>query len=286
MAQKKLIIGENCKLIISNNQKLTFRDSSNIPETSEIFAPSYIRKSFEEFVPQIYVDYTSDNPSIEIVNYKELNSYLQQDTFEGKDYKNYLETGIVLIKHSRKNPYYENQNYKHLQLPDGAAILWNVTTYGRPQTPKRIAEEENKLPVGKLVFKLDSDIGKIRFKDFLRNANKEWQEQGDWTNKALIFEKIYPVCSVPINPDYSYLFRSQDTHKHNYYFYGIIFRLRKDGSISSSDKNYVVLSKPSTFTTPISYDVKSLNLNILKTFEGMRYVDLVNANLVEAEKIE
>lgn len=277
MAQKKLIINGNHKLIISNNQKLTFRDSSNIPVPKKIFAPNYVREPFEEFVPQIDVDYTSDNPSINILNYNDLNSYLEQDTFEGYDYKKYLETGIVLIKHSRNNPYYKNTKYKHLGLPKGAAILWNTTTYGTPQPSKgrHGEEEESKIPVGKLEFKFDPSTGKIVFKDFLKTGKKQWQQLGTWTNKALIFEKIYPVCSKPINSEYSYLFRSQDINKHNYYFYGIIFRLRKDGSIIPDNTDYFVLSKPSNFTTPITYDVKSLNLNILETFEGMRYKDLI-----------
>lgn len=278
MANKKLTITGNKKLIIRPNTSFNIYDSTTSPKRKS-FAQDKIASAFHSFIPELNLEYVQNRssessiPVMKISNIDDLKEMLSQYEYGEKDYTNYLETGIILIKHSRlRHHYYKTKRYKKLGLPKGASIYWNNTTYGRT----KYVGSTNPLPVGRLSFHVDLDTGKILFTDYSKSSdiNQKWHEEVKDTEKALIFEKIHPVSARPTNQEYTYLYRGQDNHDHNYYFYGVIFRLKRSSYIKTKDEANLIIGKPSSKTIPISYDIKDLQLYLLEPSEAMRCKEL------------
>ena len=269
MGNKKLIVnGGNKSFSIKDNKSFCLKDSVYTPVVPEAFLPYAFKSAFQSFVPQIQVDYINQNKQLKVANISDIKPYLDGTlyTYKNNPYSTYLEVGIILTKHHIAKTHSKlNSDYELLDLPKGAIILWNRTTYGRTDNP------------GMLTFTIDLDTGYIKFKDYEKtnDPNQKWSQVGSETNNCLIFNKIYPVPTKEVNP--TTLYRGQDMY-HNYYFYGLVFRLKEFSAVKSLDSYRFCLTQKSPLSIAVSYDTNTGNINTLPV-NGYTYIDMLYSPL-------
>lgn len=281
MGNKRLSINRpNQRLYLREGQSLTLRDSISIPVIKNYFGNDNLRNTFENFSPELELTYENSKLYLKVSNISEISSLLTDNYYkeytdsegQGIPYSHYLETGIILVRHSRprKHPRLKKYYYNNLNLPrKGTSILWGTTNYGR-------SDEDHTDSVGKLTFRVDLNTGYINFQDYTRvpGEKRKWVTDGPETNVFLICNKIFPVSSKPTQSGYESLYRGQDSHDHKYYFYGLVFRLKKNISNQVGDTDTFILSNKSRSSIAVSYDVKTLSLNVQKCESGYKYKDL------------